>query len=118
MLIFWVLRVPEKRTFMSNLSVFTYLKMLTIYGSISKNILLLFLGLVHPFIFIHRCSCELFQKDNKYLPPRIFLSLKIAKIHFLSHFSIKKYNFNLKSNCYLLFFRCIHIEFMELKSFF
>ena len=39
--IFWILCVHEIGTFMSNLTVFIYLKVHAIYGSICKNILLL-----------------------------------------------------------------------------
>ena len=41
LLIFWVLRVHQKGTFMSNSSVFTFLKMQAIYGSVCKNLLVL-----------------------------------------------------------------------------
>ena len=39
LLIFWILRVHEKGTFMPNSSVFIFLMLCAIYGSISQNLL-------------------------------------------------------------------------------
>ena len=41
LLIFWILRVHEKGTFMQNSPVFNFLMLSAIYGSISQNILFL-----------------------------------------------------------------------------